>query len=106
MRAGDPARDLAQAIARRGLAAPARLLLDAHRPVAPLIGDAAIALGPLLGSLVGRRHPLSRLASEPSPLERLMSALEAAGDEGSSTHADPGAGIELSTEDTCPHRPS
>lgn len=92
MRAGDPARDLARAIARRGLAAPARLLLDVHRPLDPLIGDAAVALGPLFGQLLGRRHAVTRLAVEPDAFWRLLAALEA--EEGAAT------------EDECPRPPS
>ena len=45
----EPARRLADELGRRGLAAPARLLVDAHRPLAPLLADAGAALGPLIG---------------------------------------------------------
>ena len=40
---------------RRGLAAPARLLLEAHRPLRPLLAEAAVFLSPLLRPLFGRR---------------------------------------------------
>ena len=40
----DPARRIADELGRRGLTAPARLLLDAHLPLAPLLSDAGAAL--------------------------------------------------------------
>ncbi len=46
---GDPARRLAEELGRRGLTVPARLLLDAHRPLAPLLSDLGAALLPLVG---------------------------------------------------------
>jgi hypothetical protein len=49
----DPTRELAAEIRRRGLAAPARLLLDAHRPLRPLLDEAATFLTPTLGRLLG-----------------------------------------------------
>jgi hypothetical protein len=42
------ARRLADELRRRGLGPAARLLVDAHRPLAPLVADAGAALGPLL----------------------------------------------------------
>lgn len=50
----EPARRIAVQLDRRGLSVPARLLLDAHLPLAPLVADAGAALGPLLRVLGGR----------------------------------------------------
>ena len=49
----DSARRIAAELRRRGLAAPARLLLDAHLPLAPLLSDAGAALTPLLRAVGG-----------------------------------------------------
>lgn len=51
----DGSADLAAEIRRRGLAAPARLLLEAHRPLQPLLGDLATFLSPMLRPLLGGR---------------------------------------------------
>jgi hypothetical protein len=51
----DGSADLAAKIRRRGLAAPARLLLEAHRPLQPLLGDLATFLSPMLRPLLGGR---------------------------------------------------
>jgi hypothetical protein len=48
-------RGLAGELQRRGLGAPARLLLDIHRPLRPLLSDLAVLLGPSLRPLLGRR---------------------------------------------------
>lgn len=50
----DAARQIASELRRRGLAAPAQLLADAHRPLAPLLTDVAIFLQPFAGALGGR----------------------------------------------------
>jgi hypothetical protein len=50
---GGPARRVAETLDRRGLAAPARLFADAHRPLAPHLSDLGVALGPLLGAAFG-----------------------------------------------------
>ena len=59
-----PEQRLAAELNRRGLAAPARLLVAAHLPLAPLFADAAAAVGPLLsvvsiGSRAGPALPWS-----------------------------------------------
>jgi hypothetical protein len=73
----DAARALARELRRRGLAAPVGLLLDAHRPLAPLIGTAATFLGPLLGSLAGRRgREVVALLEREDGLDRLAAALD------------------------------
>lgn len=48
-------RRLATELDRRGLGAPAGLLLDAHRPLRPLLSDVALFLDPVLGPLLGDR---------------------------------------------------
>ena len=72
-----PAWRVADELGRRGLAAPARLLVDAHRPLAPLLSDAGAALGPLL-SLVGGRPAttLSELLGDEAALELLLTELD------------------------------
>ncbi len=53
-------RRMADQIERRGLAVPARLLADAHRPLAPLLSDLGAAFGPLIGTALGRLADDSR----------------------------------------------
>lgn len=82
----DPARQLAEQLECRGLAAPARLLADAHRPLGPLLADLGVAIGPLARVMGGTRvGPLTRWLAEPDALDRLIVAL----DEGES-RAEPG----------------
>ncbi len=45
----DAARRIAIQLGRRGLATPARLILDAHRPLAPMLSDIGAALAPMMG---------------------------------------------------------
>ena len=47
---------IAEALRRRGLAAPARLVLDAHRPLRPLLAETGVFLSPVLRPLFGRRY--------------------------------------------------
>ncbi len=83
----DPARRIAGELERRGLGAPARLLADAHRPLAPLIADLGVALGPLARAFGGSRiGPVSPWLEEPDALDRLVGAL----DEEREPHAEPG----------------
>jgi hypothetical protein len=71
------ARALATELRRRGLAAPAGLLIDAHRPLAPLIATTATFLGPVLRAVGGRRgRELVALLEREDGLERLAAALE------------------------------
>lgn len=74
------ARRLASEISRRGLLEPARLLLDAHRPLAPLVADLGAALGPLarLGGPAGRSA--AALMADERAMDRLIEALDATGD--------------------------
>lgn len=84
---GDSARRIAEELGRRGLAAPARLLLDAHLPLAPLLADAGAAVSPLLravgGSTVG---DVSRLLDDEGAMQRLIDELDEVGER----HAEPG----------------
>ena len=69
---------LADELERRGVGGPAAILLDAHRPLLPLIRQGAIFLGPLLGPLLGpRRFGLLRQAlDDPAAYDRLTARLE------------------------------
>lgn len=83
----DPARRIAFELSRRGLAAPAHLLLDAHRPLAPLLSDAGAALSPLI-RLVGVRpmEDVAGLLGDDAGLDRLIIEL----DNAEARHAEPG----------------
>ena len=84
---GDPERTIATELRRRGLAAPVRLLLDAHRPLAPLLADAGAALDPLLRVFGGRMaDDVRHLLENEAGLDRVIAALD---DEGE-PHAKPG----------------
>lgn len=77
----DPARQVAEELERRGLAAPARLLADAHRPLAPLLADLGVAIGPLARAIGGARAaPLTRWLEDPGALDRLVVALDEQGE--------------------------
>jgi len=83
----DPARRVAEELERRGLGAPARLLIDAHLPLAPLLSDAGAALGPLLGAVGGRHATVLReLLEDDTVMERLVAEF----DELETRHAVPG----------------
>jgi hypothetical protein len=71
------ARRLAEALDRRGLAAPGRLLADAHRPLAPLLTDLGAAIGPLLSRAVGSRaDDLRAILDDPRGLDRVIEELD------------------------------
>lgn len=73
----DAARRLGAALDRRGLAVPARLLADAHRPLAPLLSDLSAAFGPLLAPVAGRHGAdLAALLDDPRGLDGLAEELE------------------------------
>jgi hypothetical protein len=77
----DLASRAADDLARRGLAAPVRLLADAHRPLAPLLSDLGAALGPLTRAVAGdRAAPLVRWMEDPAALDQLVDALDARGE--------------------------
>jgi hypothetical protein len=68
---------VAEELGRRGLGVPARLLLEAHLPLAPLLSDTGAALGPLLGVVGGRPAGLLReLLDDGAPMERLIAELD------------------------------
>lgn len=75
-----PARRLAAELRRRGLAAPARLLADAHRPLAPLISELGVAAGPFLGLLGGGAGDLRELVEDERGLDRLILELDEGAD--------------------------
>jgi hypothetical protein len=72
-----PARRVAEELGRRGLAAPARLLIDAHRPLGPLLADAGAALGPLLALVGGSpARMVGELIDDEDALEQLLAELD------------------------------
>lgn len=62
--------ELLAAFEQRGLTTPLRVLLDAHRPIAPLLSDAAAALAPMLTTL-GMRDLAHLLADPARTLEQI-----------------------------------
>ena len=73
---GGPARRLAETLDRRGLGEPARLLADAHRPLAPLLGDLSAAFGPLATLVAGQAlDDALAILEDPDGLERLTDEL-------------------------------
>jgi hypothetical protein len=83
----DPARRIADELWRRGLAAPARLLLEAHLPLAPLVSNAGAALTPLLRAVGGDTiQDVSRLLDADDGMQRLIDELDETGER----HAEPG----------------
>jgi hypothetical protein len=75
--ADDAGDALLVAVHRRGLAVPLRLLLDAHRPVQPLLSDAAAFLAPMLGAL-GLRD-LATLLADPGRTAARLDQLDGTG---------------------------
>jgi hypothetical protein len=72
-----PARRVAETLDRRGLAVPARLLADAHRPLAPLLSDLGAAVSPLMGAAFGRRAmDAGALLADERGLDRLIDQLD------------------------------
>ena len=73
----DATRRVADKLERRGLRAPARLLADAHRPLAPLLGDLGAAFGPMIGAALGRLADDPRaVLDDPHGLDGLVSELD------------------------------
>jgi hypothetical protein len=70
---------LADQLERRGVGAPAAILLDAHRPLLPLIRQGTIFLGPLLNQLLGPRRAgaLHEALENPDAYDRLTARLAA-----------------------------
>jgi hypothetical protein len=75
--ADDAGDALLVAVHRRGLAVPLRFLLDAHRPLTPLLADAAAFLAPVLGPL-GMRG-LAGLLADPGRAATRLDELGGAG---------------------------
>lgn len=71
------AETLADELERRGVGGPAAILLDAHRPLLPLIRQGAIFLGPLLSPLLGRGRfaSLREALDDPAAYDRLAARL-------------------------------
>lgn len=69
---------VAAELERRNVAAPARLLIDAHRPLAPLLSNLAAALGPLAGAAFGpsTAQHLDALLDGEEGLDRLVDRLD------------------------------
>lgn len=83
----DAAGRIAAELEGRGLGAVARLLADAHRPLAPLLSDVGVALGGLLGAVGGTSAAqLRELVEDEEALDRLVARLDEAGERG----AEPG----------------
>ena len=78
MKPGDA---LADELERRGVAAPAAILMDAHRPLLPLLQQGAIFLGPLLNPLLGPRRlgALRHALEDPATYDHIAARLARAG---------------------------
>jgi len=73
----DAASRIADELRRRGLAAPGRLLADAHRPLGPLLTDLAAAITPLLRVGGGpRASVVGELLADPQGIDHLVEALD------------------------------
>ncbi len=73
----DAAERIGAELDRRGLGAVARLLVDAHRPLAPLASDLGVALGGVLGAVGGRAaSSLRSLIEDERALDRLAESLD------------------------------
>jgi hypothetical protein len=72
---------LAAELRRRGLDAPALLLLEAHRPLRPLLANLAVFLSPLARPLLGRgAETIQAALDDDAGYDELMRQLEAEGD--------------------------
>jgi hypothetical protein len=72
---------LADELERRGVGGPAAILMDAHRPLLPLIRQGVIFLGPLLSPLLGPRRfgALRQLLDDSATYERVAARLASDG---------------------------
>jgi hypothetical protein len=68
---------LVDELERRGIGAPAAILMDAHRPLVPLLRQGAIFLGPLLSPLLGARRfgIMQRALEDPAVYDRITGRL-------------------------------
>jgi hypothetical protein len=69
---------IAAAVVRRGLVAPAVFFLELNRPLAFLAGQATHVLVPFLAPLVGigRMQEVARMLNDPGSIDRLLERLE------------------------------
>ena len=69
---------MATQIVRRGVAVPAIIALEMHRPLAFTLSQLTITLAPLFGPLLGvqRLQTLNRLLAEPDGVEALVRRIE------------------------------
>jgi hypothetical protein len=69
---------LVRTLGRHGLASPTRLLLDAHRPLEPLLADLGAAIGPLLATVTGRSvaDDALRDLETPGAVDRLIAEID------------------------------
>lgn len=69
---------LVRTLGRHGLASPTRLLLDAHRPLEPLLADLGAAIGPLLATVGGRSlaEDAQRDIETPGAVDRLIAEID------------------------------
>jgi len=73
----DAPEPIAEALQRRGLAAPARLLLDAHRPLRPLLAETGAFLAPVLRPLLGARYAaVETVLADDTAYEDLIESLD------------------------------
>ena len=70
---------LADELERRGIGGPAAILMDAHRPLLPLLRQGAIFLGPLLNPLLGPRRlgALRQALEDPATYDHITARLGA-----------------------------
>jgi hypothetical protein len=67
---------VAAALARRGLAAPALVLLEAHRPIRPLLAMGATFLMPIARPLFGRlAADMAKTLDDEAAYDRLTDGL-------------------------------
>ena len=68
---------LVDELERRGVAGPAAILMDAHRPLLPLLRQGVIFLGPLLSPLLGPRRfgALRHALDDPSRYDEIAARL-------------------------------
>lgn len=68
---------VADELERRGVAAPAALLMEAHRPLLPLLRQGVIFVGPLLSPLLGTRRfgMLREALKDPAVYDRIVTRL-------------------------------
>lgn len=69
---------IVRTLGRHGLASPTRLLLDAHRPLEPLIADLGAAIAPILATVAGRARTEDALRDleAPGAVDRLIAEID------------------------------